>query len=116
MTIRGTLTVIRVKQPTNDNSLVIEFSPSSCGFVEKLYFCRVVLEGSVFQVKSAMSAVLSIIGRIAQFHLGFFRKSKAERRNVFSFPFHFFCMMTLNIWLSNMILLLSDLFSCNSPN
>ena len=40
--------------------------------MEKLYFCTVVLKGSIFQVKSTMSAVLSINERIAQFIWAFF--------------------------------------------
>ena len=76
MIIRGTLTVIRVKHTINDNSwyingnscktnnqwqfVVVEFSPSSCGFVEKLYFCNIVLPYSVGNAKLSTSMLLTV--------------------------------------------------------
>ena len=79
-----------------------------------LYFCSVD-KGSVFIVKLPMSAVL-VISRISLIYSGFFLKSKAVSKNIFTWLSHRVWITILNVSLSNINFLSSDFFTDKFPN
>lgn len=62
------------------------FSIRNVLVLKKMYFCNVD-KGSVFIVKSPMSAVL-VVSRNSPIHSGFFLRSKAVSKKIFSRLFH----------------------------